>query len=118
MEVTVTSVQFVAKEHKVTKTEEGATVVDGKEIWGVDGGVPDKAMSLTVNIDGKAVSLPASAITDLFQPNLETLTILTPPKPSGPTIVLMQNSDGAGGYTVAWSFAGGKYVDREILGPP
>ena len=118
VEVSVMSSPFVAADHRITKSKEGATVVDGIQILGVDGGLPQHSLTLTVTMDGKPVSIPVDATRDLFEPNHDSLILLTPPKTGGPFIVLMQNSDGAGSYTVAWAFAGGKYLDREILGAP
>ncbi|HEX2751421.1 MAG TPA: SH3 domain-containing protein [Verrucomicrobiales bacterium] len=112
----VQSAPFVPADHKVKKNKEGSTTVDGHEIHGTDGTVPQKSLSLTVTVDGKAVTVPAEATRDLFEPNMETLKLLTPPKAGGPTLVVMENSDGAGAYCVAWTFTNGSYTGRVVFG--
>jgi hypothetical protein len=114
-EVKVQTAPFTASEHKVAKDKDGGIKVDGLSIWGTDGEVPHRTLSISVSIDGKAVALPAEATRDLFEPNMETLVLLAPPQPSGATVVLMQNSDGAGAYCVVWSFANGCYTGRTVF---
>ena len=115
-EAVVTAAAFVEKDHKITKNEE-ETLVDGRHIWGRDGGLPAKSLALAVKVDGKAVVIPAEATRDLFEPNMESLVILTPGKPAAQMVVAMWNSDGAGGYLVAWSFVNGKYAGRTVMAP-
>ena len=116
-EATVTSAPFVEKEHKIKKEKDGPTLVDGRHPWGVDGGLPSRSLALSVKLDGKAVEVPAEATHDLFQPSMDSLVILTPGKPAAQLVVAMWNSDGAGGYLVAWSFVNGKYAGRTVMAP-
>lgn len=115
MEAKVTASPFVAAEHKITKNKEIVKQVDGHAIWGTDGDLPKKTLALTLTVDGKPVTLPAEATHDLYEPNMESLALLTPGKPGEHALVVMQNSDGAGGYTVVWAIAAGKYVGRTII---
>ena len=115
VEAKVTAAPFVAAEHKITKEKEYVKEVDGHTIWGTDGNLPTKSLALTLTVDGKPVTLPAEAIRDLYQPNMETLALLTKGKPGEHALVVMQNSDGAGGYTVVWAIAAGKYAGRTII---
>ncbi len=115
-EVAVTAAKFVEKDHKITK-KENETLVDGRHVWGRDGGLPAKSLALSVKLDGKTVPVPAEATRDLFEPNMDSLVILTPGKPAAQMAVAMWNSDGAGGYLVAWSFVNGKYAGRTVMAP-
>lgn len=118
LEAEVKGVPFVEKDHKIGKDKDGyIEKVDGREIWGTDGTLPTKTLVLSVKIDGKAVTLPPEATHDLYQPNVETLSIITPGKTEEQAVVVMWNSDGAGGYMVAWSFVKGKYAGRTIFVP-
>ena len=114
-EAKVTAAAFVAADHKIAKDKEGATLVDGIRIWGTDGGVPRRTLSLAVTFDGKAIRIPAEAVRDLFEPGMDTLVLLSPAKPAGQAVVLMMNSDGAGAYCVAWAFSGGTYRGRTVF---
>ncbi len=116
-EATVTSAPFVAKEHKIKKEKDGPTLVDGSHPWGVDGGLPTRSLALSVKLDGRELEVPAEATRDLFQPDMDSLVILTPGKPAAQLVVAMWNSDGAGGYLVAWSFVNGKYAGRTVMAP-
>jgi uncharacterized protein YgiM (DUF1202 family) len=112
----VQSAPFVAADHKLKKDKDGGMTVDGHGVHGTDGEAPRKTLSLTVTIDGKPVTLPAEATRDLYEPNLETLKLLTAPKPAETTLVILENSDGAGAYCVAWSFTKGNYTGRVVFG--
>ncbi len=116
-EAVVTAAAFVEKDHKITKAKDGPTLVDGRHPWGVDGGLPARSLALTLKLDGKAVAIPAEATRDLFEPDMDSLVILTPGKPAAQMVVAMWNSDGAGGYLVAWSFVNGKYAGRTVMSP-
>ena len=89
----------------------------GRHPWGVDGGLPTRSLALAVKLDGKTVAVPAEATRDLFEPDMESLVILTPGKPAAQLVVAMWNSDGAGGYLVAWSFVNGTYAGRTVMSP-
>ena len=77
----------------------------------------EKSLALTVKLNGRAVEIPAEATRDLFEPDMDALVILTPGKPAAQMVVAMWNSDGAGGYLVAWSFVNGKYAGRTVMSP-
>lgn len=108
---------FDAAGHKITRNADGMVMVDGKVPWGEDGGEPSRGLSLLVSIAGKPVEVPAAATDNLYEPNLETLVLLTPGDPAERAFLMMQNSDGAGGYVVVWAFEKGVYRGRAILMP-
>lgn len=116
-EAVVTDPAFVASGHRITKDADGMILVNGKPPWGQDGGEPSRLLKLAVSIAGKAVALPADAIDNLYEPNLETLVLLTPGDPSEHAFLMMANGDGAGGYYVVWAFESGTYRGRAVMMP-
>ncbi len=119
-EVTVTAAKFQEKDHRISKgkgDEEGMLLVDGRHPWGTDGTMPTRSLALEVKLDGKTVTIPAAATADLFEPNMSQLFLLTPGDPAKQMAIAMWNSDGAGGYLVAWSFVNGRYAGRTVMSP-
>lgn len=116
-EAVVQDPAFVASEHRITKDTDGMILVNGKSPWGQDGGEPSRLLKLAVSIDGKAVALPAEATDNLYEPNLETLVLLTPGDPAEHAFLMMANGDGAGGYYVVWAFENGIYRGRAVIMP-
>jgi hypothetical protein len=116
-EAKVNDPAFVAADHRVTRNADGMVLVDGKLPWGQDGGEPNRLLSLDLTIAGKPVALPAEATENLYEPNLETLVLLTPGDPAKRALLLMANGDGAGGYYVVWAFERGVYRGRAIMMP-
>jgi hypothetical protein len=116
-EFRVKAVPFVAKDHKITEDKNGLKWVDGKSPWGCDGGLPDQSLALALTLNGRPVPLPETAGDNLYQPNLDSLVLLTPGDPGASALVLMTNSDGAGGYCVVWSFKNGRYGGRAVFCP-
>jgi hypothetical protein len=113
--VKVTAANFIAKNHKLDhiKSSPYYEKIDGKKIWGTDGGLPKKAITgLSIVINGSDLSIPKSAVTNLYEPNFDTLRAYLGPKNT--IYVQMNNSDGAGGYTVIWTFKNGKYQSRYL----
>ena len=115
--VTVKEIPFVEAGHHITKHEDGYILVDGLFPWGRDGGLPRQSMKLEVSVGGKAVKLPVDAVKNLYEPNPGTLTIVSSPTIAGHFLVIMSNSDGAGGYVVAWAFKDGNYMGRAVINP-
>lgn len=116
-EAVVKDPAFVASEHRITKNADGMILVNGKAPWGQDGGEPSRLLKLAVSIKGKAFVLPAEATDNLYEPNLETLVLLTPGDPAEHAFLMMANGDGAGGYYVVWAFENGVYRGRAIMMP-
>ncbi len=116
-EIKVTSVPFVAAEHKLTKDEDGVYLVDGGTVWGRDGGLPARSIAMTLKLGGKEVLLPKEALQNVYEPSMEFLYLLTPGDPAKQAVVLMMNGDGAGAYCVAWAFHDGAYRGRAIFVP-
>lgn len=113
----VSATGFDAGAHRISRNADGMTLVDGKVPWGQDGGEPRRGLKLSVSIGGRKVEIPAAATENLYEPNLETLVLLTPGDPAGRAFLMMQNSDGAGGYVVVWAFEKGIYRGRAVIMP-
>ena len=113
----VTAAPFIAAEHEIEELSDGLYEVDGGLIWGTDGGLPHHSIRLSVTIDGNPVMLPAAAVADLYEPNLNSIVLLTPDDPREKAVLLMTNSDGAGGYCVVWAFENGRYRGRTVFIP-
>ena len=115
LEARVTSAKFKAAEHKITR-KDNAVVVDGLEPWGDIGGVPRESLKLEVTVNGKPLKLPDDASRNLYEPDLDSLTLLTPKSAMKQALILMQNSDGGGSYCVVWAFKDGAYLGRTVFG--
>ncbi len=116
-EVQVSRVPFEESGRAITRDEHGLQLVDGTRPWGRDGGLPEESLVLTVKNDGRKVDIPEAATRDLFEPNLDSMVVLTPSDPSEHALVLMANSDGAGAYCVIWAFEKGRYRGRVVYNP-
>ena len=90
--------------------------IDGKPFFGTDGNMPKEAYkSIEIKIRGKQVSIPQSAYSDLYEPNLYTdLNFVYYDKDSDSYYIVATNSDGAGAYMVCWQIEKGIYKGRKI----
>jgi len=113
LKVEIALKKFNPENHKLSYEEvEGGrflSKIDGQPFWGTDGGVPStQYQKITVQKNGKTMTVPAEAFKNLFQPGLypgnTTITI----NPKDETIYITSfNSDGAGGYVVGFVFKKG-----------
>ena len=117
LEMRVSSKPFLAGEHKISRNKEGILSVDGMAPWGCDGTMPRNTLLLGVTLNGDAVKIPVEAARNLYEPNFETLAMLTPSAADKHCLVIMQNSDGAGGYCIIWAFLNGAYAGRAVFTP-
>ena len=90
--------------------------IDGNPFWGTDGNIPKEAYkSIEVKIREKQVSIPQSAYSDLYEPNLYTdLNFVYYDKDSDSYYIVATNSDAAGAYMVCWQIEKGIYKGRKI----
>jgi hypothetical protein len=115
VKVVIKTANFTPKEHRIGKDKQGyVTTIDGKAPKGVDGNLPKiELISITVTFNGKPVAIPLSAYNDLYEPNVSSFNIYFDKK--GTIFLYMSdNSDGAGGYSVAWIIKDGKYLKRYV----
>lgn len=91
------------------------TRINGKPFWGTDGAVPDSQyQSIQVSIGSKTIVIPPSELYDLYQANL-SYTKVNYDKETDSIYISAFNSDGAGGYLVAWKIEKGKYKERFVV---
>jgi hypothetical protein len=117
LEATVTSTPFQKESFKITQSKNNGVLVNGASPWGTDGEMPQRVLQLTIKHLGKELALPAAVTQNLFQPNLSTLQLLISTDHPDHVLVMMANSDGAGAYTVVWSFQNGVYKGRAVFVP-
>jgi len=117
--VSATSKPFKIEGHKLNYDKSckncGAvlTTIDGKYIWGTDGRIPDKVIaSLIVIQNSLPVLIPKSAFNDLYEPNFSTLQVFI--GKDNTLYVQLNNSDGAGSYSVIWVIKNNKYLKRYL----
>jgi hypothetical protein len=89
-------------------------LINGKPIWGTDGGMPGtQYKSIVVSIGQRKIHLPATAINNLFEPRL-TDTQVNYDSTNDILYIQSSNSDGAGFYQVIWKIEKGIYKERYI----
>jgi len=113
IKVRVNTAEYLSKKHIFRKIDEDNYFIDGKYFWGTDGEIPKTGISsVQMSIDNIPIILPANAYNDLYEPSLRTLSFTQGP---GNTIYIkMDNSDGAGAYSIIWIIKEGKYYGRYI----
>ena len=119
IQVTLATEKFDKDKHSFKYHKEYRDVIekiDGKPFWGTDGNMPKKEYkSIEVKIRGKQVSIPQSAYSDLYQPNLYTdLNFVYYDKDNDILYIVANNGDGAGAYTVCWQIEKGVYKGRKV----
>ena len=119
IQVTLATEKFDKDKHSFKYHKEYRDVIekiDGKLFWGTDGNMPKKEYkSIEVKIGGKQVSIPQSAYSDLYQPNLYTdLNFVYYDKDSDILYIVANNGDGAGAYMVCWQIEKGVYKGRKV----
>ena len=119
IQVVLSTEKFDKSKHSFKYHKEYRDVIekiDGKLFWGTDGNMPKREYkSIEVKIRGKQVSIPQSAYSDLYQPNLYTdLNFVYYDKDSDILYIVANNGDGAGAYMVCWQIEKGVYKGRKI----
>lgn len=113
IKVKVNTSSYLSSKQKFLKIDNDTYLINGKRFWGTDGNIPKIAISsVQISIDNIQILLPVNAYNDLYEPNLETLRYTR--GPGNTTYISMNNSDGAGGYTIIWIIRDNKYYARYI----
>jgi len=118
MQVVVKTESFISAKHKIERDKEGYVIrIDGKQPKGTDGNLPKIGLTyISVKVNGKDVFIPAGTYKDLFEPEIKSFNVYFDKK--GIIYLYMPfNSDGAGGYFVAWTIKNGKYSKRYVDSP-
>jgi hypothetical protein len=116
--IRVKSQIFNPKEHRLTydrtnKNFPTLEKIDDKHIWGTDGALPTKVISsLSFIKNGVNLTIPKDAYNDLYQPTLSTLKVYL--GKGNTAYIELNNSDGAGAYTVIWIVKNERYLKRYI----
>lgn len=120
--LSVTTIPFNAKKHKILHSNDGCSncnklfvdKVDGKKPWGVDGDLPAVEISnIILIVNNNPVNIPMAAFSDIYQPRIKNLNLYFDKK-GNIYLYMPGNSDGAGGYDVAWVINNGKFVGRYV----
>jgi hypothetical protein len=116
--IIVRSSTFNPKKHKLLDNKGNSTKseiwrIDGKPFWGTDGDLPKEAItSVRIVKNNISILIPKSAVNDLFEPNFRSLQVYLG---NNNTIYIeMDNSDGAGAYSIIWIIKDDQYLRRCI----
>lgn len=116
LQVEILTEDFLLDQHQIERSPEGfVKKIDGESPLGVDGGLPReqvKSVSITFE-DGEFLELPKAAIQGMFEPSFHGVSVFV--RLPEIVLVIMRNSDGAGGYTVIWEIKNRQYVSQEIM---
>jgi hypothetical protein len=94
--------------------KEQIELINGKKYYGEDGGQPStEYKSITITKGTRKISLPKSALENLFEPNYQNLQV-NYDHVNDIIYIQSMNSDGAGGYEVIWKIEKGVYRDRFV----
>ncbi len=116
--VVVSSSLFTSKTHTLTydRTNKKFPIlkkIDNKIFWGTDGESPKKIISfIKFSKNGSPIVIPSTAYNDLYEPNLKTLHVYF--GRSNTFYIQMDNSDGAGGYSVVWIIKNNTFYKRYV----
>lgn len=115
IEIYITKKSFNKSKHKfIYIPENRIKSIDGKNYWGRDGGMPQtEYQSIEIKLDNKSIFLPASALENIYEPNLE-YTVVNYDEKNKIIYIQSSNGDGAGGYEVIWKIENGVYKGRFI----
>ena len=97
---------FEIEHHDLSRIKDN--IVDGREIYGVDGSIPREEFStFSLSIDGTDVSIPANIFNRFYDPTFgyqgsSKYVDAFWGNDYDCVFVYMNGSDGAGGYSVTW----------------
>lgn len=120
IKIELTETKFIKANHKFKFLDKDSDIVikiDNLGIFGTDGGIPKtEYKSIDVQIKNEKIEIPASALKNLFEPNLEYSEAYYD---EANNILYIQalNGDGAGGYTILWIIEWNKYKSRVEASP-
>jgi hypothetical protein len=119
--VIIKSKSFNPKIHKLTYNQPISKAnahpilvkIDNRHIWGTDGNLPKRIISdVKIVKNGMSVVIPEEAFNDLYEPQFRSLQVYLG---KNDTIYIeMDNSDGAGGYSIIWIIKNGQYLRRYV----
>ncbi len=102
-----------SKPEKSNYSERELIKINGRHFWGTDGAIPKTVInSLIIEINGKQLEVSSNNFNDLYEPQLSSLNIYL--AKTNIIYIEMDNSDGAGAYTVFWIVKNNKLSKRQI----
>lgn len=120
--VSVATKRFIPRKHKLTfqvyaPGQTKVNKIDGRPFWGTDGNLPNdlpknSISSVKITIREHLVLIPKKAYNDLYEPSFRAFKVYLGNKNT--IYIRMDNSDGAGSYTVIWIIKNHKYLKRFI----
>ena len=117
IEVTITQSKFDKKEHKFKYIKEypgQLQLIDNKQYWGRDGGMPTTQFeSVVIKVGQKTIKLPKIALEGLYEPSIYSAEV-NYDKANDTFYIQTMNSDGAGSYEVIWKVEKGVYKHRLV----
>ena len=115
LSIKIVKANFIKSAHKIVKdNQKGIFLIDGKQPWGVDFGIPSMSIqSIEITVDNGVINIPKSELADLFNPNFESGNLYFKDKDT--FYLVMQNGDAAGSYGVAFVIKDKRYVKRYIF---
>ena len=118
IEVCITQSNFDKKKHTfkyVKETPAQIELIDNKQYWGMDGGMPrTQYEKIIIKVGQKTITLPKSALVGLYEPSIYNSEV-NYDNFSDTYYIQSMNSDGAGTYYVIWKIENGIYKDRHIV---
>lgn len=111
--ITIKSSAFKAQSHKLRYRTGELLSIDGKHIWGTDGNVPKvKITDVNVSLNNTPIIIPKREFDDLYEPNFKMFRAYL--SKNGTIYIEIDNSDGAGAYTIIWVIKDHNYLKRYI----
>jgi hypothetical protein len=115
--IDIFSEKFNKKKYTITYETDRKFIklLNGKKFYGTDGPIPKIALkSINLKIGQKLISIDKNLLEDLFEPNFDNTQVFFD-KTTQTIYLSMHNSDGAGGYSVAWVFKPNQSPKRFVL---
>jgi hypothetical protein len=117
-ELKISTQNFIAENYEITyeknQTHQSEDVlkIDGKEFWGTDFSLPQKAyLFMNLKLANQSIHLLTE---NLFNPNLKATSLYLNPK-NNSIYIIANNGDGAGAYSVIWVIKNGKFEKRMVI---
>jgi|ERR1700744_3616797 len=104
---------FYSQENPKENIKRELIKIDDKFFWGTDGEIPKEVISnVEVTTNDNNINIPKNAFDDLYEPNLKNINVCR--GPDNTIYIRMDNSDGAGAYSVIWIIKDNKYYGRYV----
>ena len=117
LQVVITQSNFDKRKHKFKYVKDYPTqieLIDNKQYWGMDGGMPRTQFEkVIIKVGQKTITLPKSALIGLYEPSIYSAEV-NYDKSTDTFYIQTMNSDGAGSYLVIWKVEKGIYKDRLV----